>query len=193
MIESNGSRAKRHVAETALERGFRLHFDATEILEPHVCNALSVSRQVLELVQAIEVIDWYMCYGPGLSEAQIDRNASFPLRRSLLTTPERYTAAFGTEVKLDALSSDVGLGRPGDLDAYALKVVDPEHPISSADGAVACGGTFREDRVSPVPRHRATVTRTMKHSVLLSVSTFVCFSLPGGGAREGACAAYRAN
>jgi len=34
---------------------------AAPALEPNICDASAISRQVLELVQSVEVVDWDSC------------------------------------------------------------------------------------------------------------------------------------
>ena len=59
-------RAWRPAVGAPLERAVRPHCALTGRLEPHICDAPTVSRQVLELVESIEVINRNARDGLGL-------------------------------------------------------------------------------------------------------------------------------
>lgn len=61
-------------------------------LEPVVDDAPTVAWQVLERIQAVEVIDRYLCDGLWLRQAQIDRNAATTLRVNLFPSPKCHAA-----------------------------------------------------------------------------------------------------
>ena len=81
-----------------------------EQLEPEVPNTSSVPRQVLPLVQSVEVVDREVRYGLQLSQAQIDRNPAATLFIWLQRAPVRDASAFRAEVKSKRRSTNVGLG-----------------------------------------------------------------------------------
>jgi hypothetical protein len=76
-------------------------------LKPVVRDTSTVSRQVLECVQPIEVVDRYLCHGFRFRETQVDGNATPPVLILLLRAPEGYAAASGTEVELKRLTSNI--------------------------------------------------------------------------------------
>jgi hypothetical protein len=82
---------------------------ATLALEPVVSDTSTVSRQVFESVEPVEVVDGYLCHGLGLSEAQVDGDAATSLLILLLSAPEGYAAAHKTEVEFNRVSPNVGL------------------------------------------------------------------------------------
>jgi hypothetical protein len=146
-----------------------MHVHDGHWLSPDIRDALAVAWQVIEGVEAVEVIDWDLGNRTRFCEPQIDRNPSFTLRQELLPSPVRNATACGTEVKLDRLATDIRLAWPGDLDSFVLEVIDPQDAIAATHSAVASRGTFRKNCVGPFPSDRAAVARAMKHQVLLQL------------------------
>ncbi len=97
------------------------------------------------------MVDWHTGNRPWLRQPQIDSDPAFALGRDLPTAPECHAAAGRAKMELHAVTPDVGGGRPVDRDAFAFKVVDPQHAITPAHRAIAGGGSFRKAVVRPVP------------------------------------------
>jgi hypothetical protein len=65
--------------ERGLGRTARVGPHREPALEPVVSDTSTVSRQVFEPVQPIEVVDRYLCHGLWYGETQIDGDAPTPL------------------------------------------------------------------------------------------------------------------
>ena len=121
------------------------------LLEPHVGHAAAVARQVIEAVEAVEVVDDDRGDGRRiLGESQIDGDAALALVVQLEAAPIGDAAAVRAEVEAKGLAANVGLGRAGDVDALAFVVVGPERAVATAGGAVAGGGGLRRAVKGPV-------------------------------------------
>jgi hypothetical protein len=132
-------------------------------LEPHVCDAPAISWEVIKTIQTIEVVDRYAGNRLWLGQPKVDRNTPLPLRGLLLAAPEGYAAAGRAEVKLHTVAANVGFGWPGDMDPFPLEIVDPQHAVTAAHRAIACGSTLRQGVVCPVPANGSAVTGAMQH------------------------------
>jgi hypothetical protein len=130
-------------------------------LEPIVHDASTVAWQVFKRVQAIKVIDWYVCDGPWIGQAQIDRNAATTLFIDLLTSPKGHAATRWTKVKLKCLAPCEKLSLARDLNAFVFVVVSPKYSIPPARRAIACRCSIRV--ACKLPLHRSTEARSFKH------------------------------
>jgi hypothetical protein len=77
-------------------------------LEPIVSDTATVSWQVFERVESVEVVDGYLCHSVGLGETQIHGNAAAPMFILALPAPECDAATRGAKVELKCLAPDVG-------------------------------------------------------------------------------------
>src|SRR5204862_6901866 len=99
----------------------------------------TVLTEVLELVEAVEVLDRHLGDRPRLGEAQVDSDAAPAVLVRLQAAPVRDAAAGGAEVEAERIAAHVGGRRPGDADAGVFPVVGPEHAVPATGGAVAGG------------------------------------------------------
>jgi hypothetical protein len=86
-----------------------------ETLEPIIRHALPIARQILEGVQAVEVIDRNLRHRVRLREPQVDRDTAASVLADVGAAPERDAAARGTEVELSALPRMNGVAGPETL------------------------------------------------------------------------------
>lgn len=126
-------------------------------LEPHVSDAPSVSGKVVELVQSIEVVDWNLSDGFRLCEAKVHSDAGSALVTLVQRTPEGHTTAVRAEVKFDGFATDIRFCWTRDFDAFAFVVVDPQHAVSAANGAVAGCSPIGKGWILPRPVDRTAV------------------------------------
>lgn len=112
-------------------------FCRSDRVGPVVADATPVERQVLERVEAVEVVDRNLRDGVRFGEPEIDGDAPAPFGIVRLRKPVRHAAAFGTEVELERLAADVGPCVSGDPDGFVFVVVGPQHAVTPARRAVA--------------------------------------------------------
>jgi hypothetical protein len=77
------------------------------VLEPVIGDATTISRQIFEGIQTVEVVDRYLRHSVGFGEAQVDGNATPAIVIRLPRSPESYAAANRAEMKFDRFSSNV--------------------------------------------------------------------------------------
>src|SRR5580658_9816121 len=96
-------------------------------LEPHVPHAAAVAWQVLEGVEAVEVVDGEVGDSLWVGEPHVDRNPAASLRVQAQAPPAEDTAARGAEDDLQGrllfTRPGVRSPRPEDVDAFVLVVV----------------------------------------------------------------------
>ncbi len=129
--------------------------------EPIVSHALSVSRQIVECIEPVEVVNGHLSDGTWLGQAQIDRDAAASTLVCTLSPPVGDAPAGRAEVKLDGLAAHVGPTWPRDHDSFAFVVVCLQHAIAPADCAVAGGGGFRH--ALELPANSTAMTGAMDH------------------------------
>jgi hypothetical protein len=70
-------------------------------LEPIIRDTSTVSREVLECIEPVKMVDRDLGHRLGLGEPQVHGNAAAPLLILALPTPESHAAANGAEVELE--------------------------------------------------------------------------------------------
>jgi len=131
------------------------------VSEPKVSYATTVSREILPLLQPVEVVDRKVSDRIRLRQAQIDRNSSAAVFVGFQGTPVSDAPARGAEVEPERISTHLGLGHTRDSDAFALVAVCPENAVATTCGAAACGRRLRESFV--LPANGTAETRTLEH------------------------------
>ena len=117
--------------------------------EPIVRNAPSISRQIFERIETIEVVNGDRRNLPRFRQAQVHGDATAPCLVKLPRSPKCHAAAVRAEVELDCLSPDVALGRAGDIDSFALIVICPERPVAATNSAIAGSGGLGHSAEAP--------------------------------------------
>src|SRR4051812_27465966 len=129
--------------------------------EPVVGDTAAVARQVLELVESVEMVDRYRGHLCRLRQPQVHGDAPTAFRVVLLRAPEGHATAPRTEMELERLASGEGLRRTRDADAFVLIVVRPQHAVATARGAIAGGRAVR--LALECPSNRAAEAGSLDH------------------------------
>jgi len=82
------------------------------------------------------MINGNLGHRPWFGQAQVDRNPAAALSVWFQRSPVSYATACGAEVEPYRLAPHVDLGRTGDIDAFAFKVVGPKHAVAAAYRAI---------------------------------------------------------
>ncbi len=132
-------------------------------LEPHVLHASPVARQVLEISEAVEMVDEQ---GADLvrffSRTHVDGDAATSVLVGRHRAPCDDAPTSPAEMKADiGVASRIDLRRAGDLNLLALVPVDPQSALAATDRVVARGGAFH--RPLEGPAHRAAMTDALDH------------------------------
>ena len=113
------------------------------ISKPHIRDTAAVARQVIERVQAVEVIDGEVRDWPRFCEPQVDGDAAAAVRVEAQAAPASDAAAPAAKVNLECWLRPVVAGvdraRPGDFYLLAVVVIDPQHPVAPAETTIARG------------------------------------------------------
>src|SRR6185295_4650185 len=129
--------------------------------EPVVGDATAIARQVLEGIEAVEVVDRNLRDSVRLCEPQVDGNPPAALFVDVLPAPERDAAAGRAEIEAERLAADERLRRPRYLDSQAFEVIRPQRAVTAASRAItrrrAVGNALES------PSNCATNTRTLDH------------------------------
>jgi hypothetical protein len=80
------------------------------VSEPVIPDALAIARQILELPESIEMIDWNLRYELRLGEPQVDCDAPSPIIANMQSTPISHAPTDGAEMKADGIAPYVGVG-----------------------------------------------------------------------------------
>lgn len=109
-------------------------------LKPKIGHASPISRQVIEFVQPIEMVNRKFGNRIRFSQPQIDRDPTSPVLRGQCS-PVGDAAAGAAKVELDGRAANVGLRWSRDVNAFAFKVISPQHAVTPTYGAIArrCG------------------------------------------------------
>jgi hypothetical protein len=130
--------------------------------EPEVPDAPAVLRQVLPLVQAVEVIDGEVGDETRLRHPQVHRDPPAAVLVRSQPAPVRDASAPGAEVEAQRVPADVRDGLSGDDDVLAFVAIRPQDTLSTARRAVA--GVHRLGQVSERPASRSAVARAFDHA-----------------------------
>jgi len=128
---------------------------------PIIRNASSISRQVFERAETVEMVNWDLRHSFRFGQPQIHRDAPSPFFGCLKRSPIRHAAALGTEVKLNRVATNVCLGRTRNVDTFAFIVIGPQHPVPTTHGAIARRCRLGDSAESPV--HCAAVAGAFDH------------------------------
>ena len=113
-------------------------------LEPKVSNAAAVTRQIIERVKAIEMIDGEVSNLFWRREPEIDRDTAAPVRFEAQAPPTKHATARRAEAdfkyRISFACTRIGSARTRDADALAFVVISPERAIAATKSAVACRG-----------------------------------------------------
>ena len=99
---------KRPKSNTDLLRGIAASDRGSE---PIICNAFSVSRQIVKGVEAVKMVYRQVRHGLGFGEPHVDRQATSSLAIGLQRPPKRHAPASWAKMKSQCLAADVGLRR----------------------------------------------------------------------------------
>src|SRR5512134_2507151 len=130
-------------------------------LEPIIGNTSSISRQIFEGIETIEMVDGNMRHGSGFGQAQVHGDAAATFLVRFLPSPKRDAATPRAEVEFDRLASNVGLGRSGDIDSLAFVVIGPQRSIAVTDAAVTGRGGLGHS--AEPPADCAAMTGSLDH------------------------------
>lgn len=86
------------------------------------------------------MVDGKVRHNVRFGQPHVDGQATPPFLVSLQRAPIRHAAACRAEMETERLAADICLGRPGDMNTFALKVIDPQHAIAATCGAIARRG-----------------------------------------------------
>jgi hypothetical protein len=73
----------------------------TNVLKPHICDTSAITRQIIEFIQTVKVVDGQVKNSLGLGEPDIDSNAPSTVWLEMQATPTHYTSAGIAEVNLE--------------------------------------------------------------------------------------------
>ena len=93
--------------------------------EPIVRYTPPVPRQILERVEAVEMVNGDFGNRFGVGQSQIDRDPPASILAWRPRSPIRDASARGAEMKRDRLSPDVRPRRAGNRDAFVCVVISP--------------------------------------------------------------------
>lgn len=105
-------------------------------LEPEIADTPAVARQVVEAVEAVEMVDEKVRHRLRWREPDIDRDTATTVRLKAPAAPAQHAAAGGAEVDLERriglARTGIGSARPRDADALVLVVISPERAVATA-------------------------------------------------------------
>src|ERR1043165_7212502 len=90
---------------------------------PIVPDATPIARQILERIEAVEMIDRYVRDQLRFGQSQIHGDAALAVRFQALPAPISDAAAHRAEVKVDGFAALIDLCRPRDVDAVAFEII----------------------------------------------------------------------
>jgi hypothetical protein len=152
-------------------------FPCLHSLKPIVRDTSSVSRQVLERVKAIEMIDRHMFDGLRFRQSQIHRNSATPLLAARYRPPKNDTTTGRAKVELDGLTPHIKLRGTLNMDSLAFIVIGPQRTVAPTHRTVTCRRPFWHPL--ELPMDRAAVTGAWNHRpTRFRSSSTLCSPLP---------------
>src|SRR5690349_19695044 len=122
--------------------------------EPVVGHTSTVASNIVEGVEAVEVIDRNFRDSLRIErESQVDGDAPPALFVDVQPAPKRDAAARPAEVEAQRLAAHVRLRRARNGDALTFVVVSPERAVATTGGAIAGRGAIRH--TCELPSNRA--------------------------------------
>ena len=129
--------------------------------EPHVSDTPAIWRQILPLVEAVEVTDGHLRNRSWLRQPQVHGYSAFALVIWLQAAPVGHATALWAEVKLERVTPHVALGFTGEVNVFSFPAIRPQHAIATASGATACSSGL--GHVSVLPSDLAAETGAFEH------------------------------